>query len=175
MKAFFRGLVRFLLKYYWLVILLALASAGFSYPRMIHLFKTISTDPIDLLPQDYPSVQTLLKIRDKLKPKKSFGVVLESSDAEAIQRALYDLKARFERLPEVGRALVTKPGYAFFDKHKLLYLELEDLKEIRERVRRKIQQEKLGPLYISFDEEGDRCDGAHGRHEAGPHIGMAML
>lgn len=156
MKAFFRGLVRFLLKFYWLVILVALASAGFSYPRMIHLFKTISTDPIDLLPQDYPSVQTLLKIRDKLKPKKSFGVVLESTDAEAIKRALYDLKARFEQRPEVGRALVTKPAYAFFDKHKLLYLELEDLKEIRDRVRRKIQQEKLGPLYISFDDEGDK-------------------
>lgn len=156
MKAFFRGLVRFLLKFYWLVILVALASAAFSYPRMIHLFKTISTDPIDLLPQDYPSVQTLLKIRDKLKPKKSFGVVLESNDAEAIKRALYDLKARFEQRPEVGRALVTKPAYAFFDKHKLLYLELEDLKEIRDRVRRKIQQEKLGPLYISFDDEGDK-------------------
>lgn len=156
MKAFFRGLVRFLLKFYWLVILVTLASAGLSYPRMIHLFKTISTDPIDLLPQDYPSVQTLLQIRDKLKPKKSFGVVLESSDAEAIKRALYDLQARFEKRPEVGRALVTKPAYAFFDKHKLLYLELEDLKEIRDRVKRKIQQEKLGPLYISFDEEGDK-------------------
>ncbi len=156
MKVFFRGLVRFLLKYYWLVILLALASAGFSYPRMIHLFKTISTDPIDLLPQDYPSVQALLKIRDKLKPKKTFGVVLESSDADAVKRALYDLKTRFEKRPEVGRALVTKPGYAFFDKYKLLYLDLEDLQEIRDRVRRKIQQEKLGPLYISFDDEGDK-------------------
>lgn len=156
MKAFFSGWVRILLKLYWLVLLLALAAAGVSYPRMIHLFKSISTDPIDLLPEKYPSVQSLLKIRDKLQPKKSFGVVLESDHPDAMKRALYDLKDRFERQAEVGRALVTKPGYTFFDKHKLLYLELKDLKDIRDRIRRKIQQEKLGPLYISFDEEGDK-------------------
>ncbi|HCU23748.1 MAG TPA: hypothetical protein DF383_01925, partial [Deltaproteobacteria bacterium] len=53
---FFRTLVRFLLKYYWLVLLVGLGLSALSYPRMIHLFKNISTDPIDLLPKHYPTV-----------------------------------------------------------------------------------------------------------------------
>ncbi|MFO1462226.1 MAG: MMPL family transporter [bacterium] len=156
MKEFFRKLVGFLLKYYGLVLLATLAAAALSFPRTIQLFKTISTDPIDLLPKDYPSVQTLLNIRDKLQPKKSFGVVLESGNPEAIKRLLYDLQAILEKSPAVSRVLVTKPGYAFFDKHKLLYLDLADLQDIHDRVKRKIQREKLGPLYISFEEEGDK-------------------
>ncbi|HKY64316.1 MAG TPA: MMPL family transporter [bacterium] len=155
MEKFFRCWVRWLLKYYGVVILLVLALSALSFPRMIRLFKTISTDPIDLLPRNYPSVQTLLQLRDKLEPKKRFAVVFESDNPEQTQKLIQDLKLVLEKNPYVGQALITKVGYEYFDKHKLLFLELDDLKDIRHRIDRKIQREKLGPLYISFDEEED--------------------
>ncbi|MCE9624027.1 MAG: MMPL family transporter [Deltaproteobacteria bacterium] len=87
MKAFFHRFVRFLLKFYGWVLLATLIAAGFSFPRMIHLFKTISTDPVDLLPKDSPSVQALLRMDRELdfkdmeeKYKKRYGAEEASSE-----------------------------------------------------------------------------------------------
>jgi predicted RND superfamily exporter protein len=153
MKKLFQFIVRILLKLYPLVLLLGVLLAVLSLPRVTLLFKNLSTDPVDLLPEKYQSVQTLLKIRDKVANQNRFGVVFESDHPENTKRLLGDLEPILAAEPLVGKVYITKPGFDFFDKNKLLFIELADLHEIHDRIDRRIQREKLGGLYISFEEE----------------------
>jgi len=147
-----------LLKIYPLILLLGIVLVFFSWPRMGYLFKHISTDPADLVPEEYQSVQTIMEIRDKVPYKRRFAIVLESDDPEKTQQALQDLKPILEVNPQVRKVLLTKPGFEFFDKNKFLYMSVEDLRDIRDRIDRKIQREKLGGFYISFEDEAEGID-----------------
>lgn len=158
MEKFFRPLVRFIERFYWLILLLGLASAGVCLPRVIHLFKNISTDFIDLLPQDMPSVQSLLKVRDKLQPKRRVFILFESDNPEAVQKNLDAMAAHLKDDPFVGKIYTRKEGYDFFKNHQLFYLPVPDLEEIRDKIDRKIQQEKLGGLYVSLDDDDKEFD-----------------
>src|SRR5262245_1296648 len=122
---------------------------------MIALFTTISTDPIDLLPRHYASVQSLLKVRDKVESKTRFAIVLESDHPEKTKQLIADVKPLLMKLDAVGKVEDQKVGYAFFDKHKLLYLDLEDLETIRDRIDRKIQRTKLGGLFVNLEDKED--------------------
>lgn len=155
LEKFFRKWVSFLMKFYPLVIILGIAIAGLSMPNMISLFKNISTDPIDLLPKDYPSVQSLRKIRKKFNPKKRLGIILESPNPSNTLRLVEAIQPIIQAHPLVGRAYIEKVAFDYFDKNKLLFLDLEDLGTIRDRIDRKIQREKLGGFYISFEDEED--------------------
>ncbi len=155
----FKLFIRCLIKYYFLFLIAGIGLAALSIPRVIYLFKNISTDPVDLLPEDFLSVKTLLKIREKVEAQELFGVVFESDRPENTKRLLHDLKPLLESKPVVGKVYLTKPGWEFFDRQKFLFMDLEDLYTIRDRLDRKIQREKLGDLYISFeDEDGENLD-----------------
>ncbi len=126
-----------------------------SVPRTIRLFKNISTDPADLLPQDHPNVRELLKIRSKLERGVRTSFVFESEDPKATLRFLDDTAERLRRHPLVDRVIDRKVGYDFFNTYKFLFLDLEDLETIRNRIDRKIQQEKLHGLYVSLEDENN--------------------
>lgn len=139
---------------FWVLILLVsglLAVPGLK--ATVSLFKNIDTDLVRLLPEDYSSVQLIEKVRKKLTHEGSLKVIIEGPSREVILPFLLELKEHFEVLPEVKRVDHVKPGYEFFDEHKMLYVSLEDLNDIRDRIDRKIQREKLGSLYISFEED----------------------
>ncbi len=155
MQKLFKIWVGILLKIYPLVFILGLALGALSLPKMIYLLKHISTDAVDLLPPDYPSVQSLLKIRDKIENKTRFALVLESENPENTKRFMEDLKNQLLKDPAVGKVEDKKLGYHFFDKYKLLFLDLEDLITIRHRVDKKIQHTKLGAFYVDFEEGED--------------------
>lgn len=127
--------------------------SALSIPRTISLFKNISTDPLDLLPRKHPNVQALLQVRDKLEKGVRTSMVFESDDPQATLHLLADTVEKLEEHPMVARVIARKIGYDFFNKHKLLYLDLDDLRTIRDRIDRRIQREKLRGLYVDF--EGD--------------------
>ncbi len=126
--------------------------SGLSLPRTIHLFKTISTDPVDLLPSNYPNVQSLLKVREKLEKGVRTSVVFESEEPTQTVAFLKETVAKLRAHPMVGRVIDRKIGYNFFYKNKLLFIDLNDLQTIHNRIDRRIQQEKLGDLYIDLEE-----------------------
>jgi predicted RND superfamily exporter protein len=132
--------------------------SGLSLPRTINLFKTISTDPVDLLPPDYPNVKSLLKVREKLEKGVRTSFVFESDNPEATVRFLKETTAKLRAHPMVGKVIDRKIGYDFFNKYKLMFLDRDDLGTIRDRIDRRIQQEKLGALYIDL-EEGEEEEG----------------
>lgn len=158
MKTIIQKWVQVLSRYHLLILILSLATVFLTWPQMSQLFKHLSTDPADLLPPDNPSVQALFEIRDKIETKRLLVVVMESDDVQATLKAQGDLQKQVQQHPLVGEARLKKPAYDFFKKNKFLYVSLEDLKEIHQRIDRKIQREKLGGLYISFEDEEEKKD-----------------
>ena len=107
-----------------------------------------------LLPEDYPSVRALEDIKEKLGGVGNLRVVI-TSDKPKRSRAFVDaLAAELIRNPLVY-FVDYRVDREFFRKHSLLYLGLEDLETIRDRIERRISQEKikLSPFYISFDDD----------------------
>lgn len=150
---FVKSLVRLTSKFWPAVLVLFLIVSAASIPRTIRLFKAISTDPADLLPSKHPNVQSLFGLRDKLEKGVRTSIVFESDDPAATLRFLQETSEALRKEPYVGRVIDRKVGYDFFDKHKMFLVSLEDLKEIRQRVDRRIQKEKLGGLYIDLENE----------------------
>lgn len=152
-----RWLTSMHLRYWPIVLIVILIASGLSVPSTTKLFKTISTDPIDLLPKSNPNVTTLKRVRAKLERGVRSSIVLESNDRKANVDFLKDIASKLEQLPFIAQVDWKKPGYDFFDQHKLLYLEKKDLETIRDRIDKKIQKEKLGGFYIDLS-EGDEDD-----------------
>lgn len=148
-------IVTLFIKYAWaVVIFFAIISAAAVKPA-VHLMSAISTNLSELLPDDYKTVQLSQEIKSQFKKRagSDLVVILESPDAQANKKALDDLTAYIKANPDVESLRIQKPGFDFFDRHKLLFLETADLQTIKDRIQRKIQQEKLHGLYIDLDDD----------------------
>lgn len=154
-RSIIERVIRFLIPYYWVFILAIFLVSFLSFPRAIHLMSTISTELSKLLPDSYPTVKLANEIKGKFKKKGGgdLAMVFDSPDPKVNLKVLEGLISYLDAMPEVGELRYTKQGYDFFDKHKLLFIELDDLETIRDRIKRKIQHEKLRGLYIDFESE----------------------
>lgn len=142
----------------FLTLLIITLTVGVSIPGSLGLFKNIKTDLTSLLPQDTRSVQLIQTVRDKTEGIGNLMLVVEGKNRSQIIKMITDLSVRLEKDPMIREASYTKPGYDFFDKHKLLYIGLDSLKDIRDRLDRRIQKEKLGDLFMSFEGDDDKMD-----------------
>jgi predicted RND superfamily exporter protein len=154
-KRAIRAVVRFVMRFYFLVIIAAAALSAAAYPRTARFFTDINTDLAELIPQDYETVKTIKKIREKFKSIKTMILIVEDEDPKKARTAVDELDKFLRKDPLVGDVESKKRGYNFFDKHKLLFIDLDDLVTIRDRIDRRIQREKLGGLYIDFEDEGE--------------------
>lgn len=146
-------LSRFTLKFWPLILLATVAAGALSVPRTIALFKQISTDPLDLLDANHPNVKPMQEIRKKLETSLRFKIVFESERPDKTLAYMEDLALRLAKEPYVRSTTTTKTGFDFFDRHKLFFIDLPDLRTIRDRLGRRIQKEKLRGLLIDFEEE----------------------
>lgn len=153
-KRAIRSIVRFVIRFYFLVIIAAVALSVAAYPRTAKFFTNINTDLAELIPQHYETVKTINKIREKFKAIKTMILIVEDDDPEKARTTVDELDKYLRKDPLVGDVESKKRGYAFFDKHKLLFVDLDDLETIRDRIDRRIQREKLGGLYIDFEDDG---------------------
>lgn len=122
-------------------------------PRAISLLTNIKTDLIHLLPDHYPSVYFSDEIKKKFDRRSSLFLILHSPDPEANKRAMMEARDYFKKIPGVGKVETEKKGFDFFERNKLLLIDLKDLYAIHDRLRDRIQKEKLGALYIDFEED----------------------
>ncbi|MDO8643750.1 MAG: MMPL family transporter, partial [bacterium] len=146
-------ILRIFFKHPFSVLFLVALLVAVAVPGTLRLFKNIQTDLTALLPDDYRSVALIQTVREKTKGIGSQTIVLEGKNREAMIRLVKDLAEYLEKESIIREVMFEKPAYDFLSEHKLLYVGLEDLEEIRDRIDRRIQREKLGSLYISFDEE----------------------
>ncbi|MFH1654135.1 MAG: MMPL family transporter [Pseudomonadota bacterium] len=142
-------------KFYIPILMLVGVLLSISINPTIALFKNIQTDFSSLLPRSYPSVQLMDEVDAKFGTMKNVMVIFETKNPDAIKKMLPLLSKEFESDEEVGSVDYKKRGYDFFYEHKLLFPSVEDLEEMRDKIDRRIQREKLGSLYVSFEEDED--------------------
>lgn len=119
-------------------------------------FKNIKTDFAALLPEDQPSVILLEDVGRRFGSIKNLEIVFETARKEAIPGLFRELAERIAKVPGVAKVRYEKPGYRFFKKNKLLYLGIDELRELRDEIDKRVQREKLGPMYLDFESEAEK-------------------
>lgn len=145
-------------KMYIPMAILVIAATWFAFPRAVAIFKNIQTDFKLLLPEGYESVKQLDELQRIFGSQKNLSLVLETDDGDSLKEVIPQLAGFLEADGAVKEVNWRKPAYDFFDRHKLFYPAAEDLEDLRDRIDRRIQREKLGDLYISFEDDEDEKD-----------------
>lgn len=135
-----RAFVDFTLRYgrwIWLVALLLAIPATW---RTAGLYLHLKSDLEELLPRNAPSVTALDEMRERLQGLQYLGVVVDTGDASRLpagERFIDDLAARIRTYPTaLVRAVRTGSAeeHVFLENHAALYVDLEDLRTIRQRI-----------------------------------------
>jgi uncharacterized protein len=140
--------------------LLTVVCSYFVYQLILRL----ETDIAALIPKNYTSVRTLEDIKDRVGGVGSLIVLAECEDFEASKRFVDDLAVELQK--ETYWKYVNYVDYQrdveFFKQNALLYMDLDDLEEIHDRIDDRVAQEKLklSPLFISLgdDDEEESLD-----------------
>jgi uncharacterized protein len=106
----------------------------------VRLYGRLNGDLEALLPRDAASVRALGEMRSRVTGLQSLGVVVDFGAPDrlpAAERFLDDLAARVRQYgPQMVRSVRTgvQEERAFLEKNAPLYVDLDDLKEIRKRI-----------------------------------------
>ncbi|MFO1463599.1 MAG: MMPL family transporter [bacterium] len=149
----FSNYVRFLYRGRWPLALLFTLLFAFSVAKASHL--KLRSDFKELLPENFQSLKDLDRILKRVGGEGSLIVAVESEHPEASIRFANDLVAKLKGYPPEYLKQVdynVAEVKRFFEDHKYLYMDLEDIKTLYDRLNRKIQREKLksSGLFLDF-------------------------
>jgi predicted RND superfamily exporter protein len=140
----------------WLIVLLSLLLFYGSFLAIKHL--QIRSDFKEMLPDQYRSVVELNKVESRVRSTATLQVIVVGDHWRATKQFI---DAFVKEVPKQLGGLIANVDYEsntvkkFYDKNKYLYVDLDDLKEIHNRVKQQIDYEKIkkSPLYIEFGDE----------------------
>jgi predicted RND superfamily exporter protein len=140
----FSSYINFLYRARWPLAFLFIFLFAFSLSKASHL--KLKSDFKELLPENFQSVKDLDRIVERVGGEGSLVVAVESDDPQASIRFANDLVAKLKEYPpeyiqriEYNVAEVKQ----FFEDNKYLYMDLPDVKEMHDRLERRIQREKI--------------------------------
>ncbi len=153
--------VRWAVRHGRLLWLVAFALAVPSTVALVRLYKNLTSEVEELLPRNAPSVTAVEELRQRLPGLSTLGVVVATSspsELPAAERLIDDLAARVRAYPpELVRAVKTGTEAAaerrFLAAHLPLFVDLDDLVEVRRRVEARRSWDTRNRLGIAFDEE----------------------
>lgn len=114
------------------------------------------SDFIELLPTDSPSVQNLEHLRERVASYATLTVAIESPDLKASQKFADDLVARLRTFPYDRIRFIDynlNELTDFYKKNKWLYADLEDLKDFRDRLKKRIEEETAASVVEWLEDE----------------------
>ena len=116
----------------------------------------IQSDFADLLPEDYISVRELNRIKERVGGIGPLMVIISGDDLDKCVGFMLTLADTLEHNPLIS-AVSRGKNQAFFDRNRLLYMDMEDLESIHTRLDDHIELQKLkrSPLYFALDEQED--------------------
>lgn len=119
----------------------------------------INSDLRVLIPQDSEAAQAMNRTDERIGSTNSLFVVIDSPDLEANKQFAADFAERARKLESVAFAHY-KNDKAFFERHALLYLPVDELASIRNQLRDRIQRAKkrANPLFVSLDDDEQQSD-----------------
>jgi predicted RND superfamily exporter protein len=156
-KKYLEAYNNFLNKYYIYVISATIITTIISL-----FFATklgLKTDFKEMLPTEkYRSVTDLNKILDRVGGIGNLVVAVESDNFEANKKFVQDLVKELDNMPKNYIRYVEyniEEIKNFYLENKYLYIDLEDLKEIKERLNAKIayEENKRNPFYVALEDE----------------------
>ena len=112
----------------------------------------IKADSADLLPDDYVSV------RERVGGAAPLMVIVTGHDLAACVEFMHVLADSLEGSPMLSSIVRGRMAQAdFLSRNRLLYMDLDDLRELQARVEEKVELEELrrSPLYVGLEEEED--------------------
>lgn len=121
----------------------------------------IKADPANLLPDDYVSVRELNRIKERVGGIGPLMVVITGDELTASVQFLNVLADSLENSPLLSSVVRGRAQQVeFFSRHRLLYMDLDDLRDVEERVLEKVEYEKYkrSPLYLGFDDDEEEDD-----------------
>ena len=114
----------------------------------------IKTDNADLLPQDYISVRELNRIKERVGGIGPLMVIITGDDLERSVEFMLVLADSLEHNPLIS-SVSRGRNPQFWNRNRLLYMDLDDLETIHTRLDDHIELQKLkqSPLYFALDED----------------------
>jgi predicted RND superfamily exporter protein len=145
----------------WLVVL---ALAIPSTVAMVRLYRNLTSEIEELLPNNAPSVAAVDELRQRLPGLSTLGVVVATShpsELPAAERLIDDLAARVRGYPSsLVRAVKTGQEAAaerrFLAAHLPLFVDLDDLVEVRRRVEERRGWDMRKRLGIDLDDTDEK-------------------
>ncbi len=113
----------------------------------------------NLLPRSFASVRALDDITQEFGGTGYLVLDVDSDDLARSKLFSADLAREIERLPDVKYVNWRQPKQ-YFDDRRLLYMNLDDLKTVRDRIEHKIEFEKqrANPLFIDVTDAEYKLD-----------------
>lgn len=133
------NLVRFIVRRQLLIFPLALAGAILAgyFASKLKLESNLAA----LLPEDYPSVQSANKVKEQVGGFETLQILVEGQDFASMVSYAAEIAARLEA-DDLVTLVDWRKDVAFFEKNALLYVSLDDLKQIRHRIYARIERER---------------------------------
>ena len=115
---------------------------------------SLDTNFTTLLPQDLPCVMESHRISKSIGSTDYLTVSVESPVPEDNRAFIEDIVPRLQAMPEITWVTVNE-NKEFFRDRLLLYMEVDDLKNVVKRAKNRVDYEKkiANPFYISLDDE----------------------
>ncbi|MGH7281235.1 MAG: MMPL family transporter, partial [Polyangiaceae bacterium] len=127
--------------------------------RTAMLYASLKSDVEELLPRDSPSVKAVDEVRARMPGLQFLGVVIDTGNADNVEQAdkfLDELAARLKTYPPDlvnSVRLGTEDERKFIEKNAALYIDLPDLKTIRERIEARRDYEAMKATGNLLDED----------------------
>ena len=142
----------------WLVACLLAVPAAV---RTVQLYANLKSDVEELLPRNAPSVAAIDELRARMPGVRYLGVLVDVGKAENLpagERLVDDLAARVRKYPKELVAFVrtgVQTESAFLKKNAPLYVDLADLKTVKERIAEQRDREVGKSLDLGLTDEDD--------------------
>ncbi|MBF0491698.1 MAG: MMPL family transporter [Deltaproteobacteria bacterium] len=155
----FKTYTHFIYRAKWSLALLFIALFVFSLLQASQL--KLKSDFKELLPSNFQSIKDLDKIIERVGGEGSLIIAIESDNPPNSIRFANDLVAKLKQYPPEYVYQIdynVSEAKKFFEENKFLYLNLEDLQEIHDRLDKRIQREKLktSGLYLDFTDSEEQ-------------------
>lgn len=155
MNAIFLNLIRaifykVLAKHYFLVTLASFLVTALSV-WVIATKWNINSDFKALLPETSAAAMAMTEVADRVGSGSALFVVVDSPDRDANRKFAKVFSEKLEAIESVALAHYHNDK-TFFEKNQLLYMEAEDIATLRERLAKRIKEEKkaANPLFVSL-------------------------
>lgn len=155
MRINYDRLVHYIYHHHVLIIIAATVLSIFAGYFASQLARNIKTDFASLLPNDYKSVNELNRIKERVGGIGPLMVLITGDDLDEAVNFMQALADSLKSSPLISSLSIYDSKKEILRKNKLLYMKIDDLVAIQDRLNQYIETEKLkqSPLYFAFDDE----------------------